>query len=235
MARSRSRVNSNVRQAKRRNALARARSSRGGQPLSKRGRGQNLCVCQPYSPPEDWYEPSDEPTPGYQFVVQPPGEGFRHVVTPSEIRQRLDVLPKHFLAPLEFIQLSRMTRKKCTFPCYGMQWGTTLYLYPLEESLVECFFDPPKPLLVNETRMYGARWIIEEPGVWKLVWSERAAKDYYLNNILIHELGHLLDERNTSYQERERYAEWFAVHYGYRPSRPPRKRGRRRVRRHHRA
>ena len=30
------------------------------------------------------------------------------------------------------------------------------------------------------------------------------------------ELGHLVDERNTSYMARERYAEWFAIQYGYR-------------------
>ena len=45
-------------------------------------------------------------------------------------------------------------------------------------------------------------------------------RDYYLNNILIHELGHLVDSRNTGYVDRERYAEWFAVEYGYKQSRP---------------
>ena len=52
---------------------------------------------------------------------------------------------------------------------------------------------------------------------WKSRWkrSEQAIRDFYLNNILIHELGHLLDERNSSYTDRERYAEWFAIHYGY--------------------
>ena len=52
-------------------------------------------------------------------------------------------------------------------------------------------------------------------GQVNLVWTEAAIKDFYLNNILIHELGHLIDDRNTGYMDRERYAEWFAVHYGY--------------------
>ena len=43
-----------------------------------------------------------------------------------------------------------MTRKKQSFPCYGMQWGNAIYLYPLEESLVEHFYQPPRPALVNE-------------------------------------------------------------------------------------
>ena len=44
-----------------------------------------------------------------------------------------------------------MTRKKQSFPCYGMQWGNALYLYPIEESFVETYDCPPRPNLVNET------------------------------------------------------------------------------------
>ena len=29
------------------------------------------------------------------------------------------------------------------------------------------------------------------------------------------QLGHLLDERNTGFADRERYAEWFAMRHGY--------------------
>jgi hypothetical protein len=65
--------------------------------------------------------------------------------------------------------------------------------------------------------MYGGRWI-EDKGSWKLVWTEKTIKDYYLNNILIHELAHLVDNRNTGRADRERYAEWFAIQYGYRAS-----------------
>ena len=67
-----------------------------------------------------------------------------------------------------------------------------------------------------------------------LTWTEQAAQDFYLNNILIHELGHLVDDRNSSYIDRERYAEWFAIQYGYRPSggNSTRQRGRI-IRRHH--
>jgi hypothetical protein len=167
----------------------------------------------PFAPPEDWYESTG--ASHYRFVVQPPGEGFRHVVTPEQIRDRLSQFPAAFLKGLEVIQLSCMTRKKQSFPCYGMQWGTALYLYPIEESFVEEFSLPPRPSLVNETRMYGGVWSEPAPSTWRLTWSERAAQDFYLNNILVHELGHLVDDRNDGYLDRERYAEWFATHYGY--------------------
>src|SRR5262249_43334010 len=134
---------------------------------------------------------------------------------------------------LEVVQFSRMTRKKQSFPCYGMQWGATLYLYPIEESLVEYYNQPPKPSQLNEAHMYGGRWVQESSNVWKLVWTPQAIRDFYLNNILIHELGHLIDDRNTRAADRERYAEWFAVRFGHRPTRSERPASQRPVRRRH--
>ncbi|MEM7313734.1 MAG: hypothetical protein AAF497_11345 [Planctomycetota bacterium] len=216
------------------NAIALARSSR-FTGTSKRFRGSDRMDQSDFSPPEDWYEPSSEATDGYKIIAQPPGEGYRHVVTPTEIRKRLSELPASMTDPIERIQLSRMTRKKQTFPCYGMQWGTTLYLYPIEESLVEEFTCPPKPSVINEARQFGGRWR-QDGACWTLEWTLTALKDFYLNNILIHELGHLLDSRNTSYLDRERYAEWFALEYGYKPTlhrRRTAKSKRKVTRRHH--
>ena len=137
---------------------------------------------------------------------------------------------------LEVVQLSRMTRKKQTFPCYGMQWGTTLYLYPLEASLVETFTNPPQPTFYNEAKMYGGEWR-QDGTSWTLTWTNDTIRDFYLNNILIHELGHLLDDRNSTYVDRERYAEWFAIEHGYRASggANARRPDRRVKRRHHRS
>jgi hypothetical protein len=187
----------------------------------------------PFVPPEDWYDPLENGA-RYRVIVQDPGIGFRHILTPSEIRARLAQLPAHFLKDLEVVQLSQMTRKKHSFPCYGMQWGASLYLYPIEDNLIEYYNCPPTPNQVNEARMYGGHWEQEARDTWKLVWSELAVRDFYLNNILIHELGHLVDARNTRYIDRERYAEWFAVEYGYRASKRLDVSPRVQIRRHHR-
>lgn len=168
-------------------------------------------------PTEDWYEPVG--CDGYQIHPQPPGDGFVHAVTSGEVRDRLALLPSQFLETLEVVQLSQMTRKKKTFPCYGMQWGPTLYLYPVNEGLIEYFYRPPRPAEIVEATMFGAKWRQESSSMWLLEWTAETIRDFYLNNVLIHELGHLLDSRNTSYVDRERYAEWFAIKYGYQPSR----------------
>lgn len=216
---------------------------RHGAALSQRARGLEKNEKSAFAPPETWYEPSEsrEADASYRIVVQPPGEGYRHVVTPQEIRARLALLPAAMLKPLEVVQLSQMTRKKQSFPCYGMQWGSTLYLYPIEEDLVEFYGRPPRPSQINEARMFGGRWVHSSDRDWQLIWTEAAIRDYYLNNILIHELGHLLDNRNGSYTDRERYAEWFAIEHGYKKTdrgdrrATERKQPKRVTRRHHRS
>ena len=191
---------------------------RHGAALSQRTRGLEKNEQYPFAPPEDWYEMENVPGRSYQLVVQPPGPGYRHVLTPAEIRGRLAELPNEMSEPLAVVQLSRITRKKQSLPCYGMQWGNALYLYPIEKSLIEYYARPPKPAQRTEARMFGGRWHQSGPSEWQLIWSEAAVKDFYLNNILIHELGHLLDNRNRSYTDRERYAEWFAIEHGYKQS-----------------
>ncbi len=164
--------------------------------VNKRSRGIQRNLELPFIPPEDWHEPVEE-AEDYQIIEQPPGAGFRHVLTAQDVRERLAKLPASFLRDLQVVQFSRMTRKKQSFPCYGMQWGTSLYLYPIEENLVERYHAPPTPLQRTEARMYGGVWEQESASSWKLVWSEESVRDFYLNNILIHELGHLVDSRNT--------------------------------------
>ena len=173
----------------------------------------------PFIAPEDWHEPRGSSPSRYRIVVQEPGLGHRHVVTPDEIRQRLQQAPREIVRPLEVVQLSSLTRKKKLFPCYGMQWGNAVYLYPMPTELIEEVRRPPLPREVTEAAMYGGRWEQARDGSWRLVWTEQAVKDYYLNNILFHELGHLHDRRNRRSADRERFAEWFAIRYGYQCSR----------------
>ena len=201
-----------------RNTMVRAARRRVGNPASKRSRGVVLHQT-PFTPPEDWHESEQSQREGYRVIVQKPADGFRHVVTPDEIRQRLSRLPAAMLAPLEVVQLSRLTRKQRSYPCYGMQWGQSVYLYPIESDLTEHYVGPPTPAELIEARMYGGRWEQVSRTRWRLRWTEEAINDFYLNNVLIHEIGHLLDDRNSNSRDRERYAEWFAIHHGYKPTR----------------
>lgn len=188
-----------------------------GRPVAAfRQRGVSSSRSSHFSAPETWHEPQDRSEP--EFVVQSAGSGYVHAVTTADIRERLTRLPQEFVGALEVIQLSQMTRKRALFPRYGMQWGPNIYLYPIEESLVERYLRPPSPQQRIEAQMYGGEWV-EADAEWHLVWTPETLRDFYLNNVLIHEIGHVVDTRNSNPTQRERFANWFATEYGYRATR----------------
>lgn len=169
-----------------------------------------------FSAPERWHESRDGRK--VRFVVQPAGEGYVHAVTADEVRERLARLPARFTRGLSAVQFSAMTRKRQLFPCYGMQWGAAVYLYPIEDAFVETYRRPPTPQQQIEASMYGGRWS-NDGTLWRLNWTAETIRDFYLNNVLIHEVGHLNDSRNSNTRDRERFANWFAIEYGYRATR----------------
>ncbi len=165
---------------------------------------------------DQWYEPTDSDV--IQLYRRDPSAGYFHPVTLEEVADRVEQLPAKYRQNIEVIELARMTRKRSLFPCYGLQWGPNVYLYPIEESLVETYTRPPRPEQVIEAKMYGGVWT-QDGKLWRLSWTEHALRDFYLNNVLIHEIGHVNDTRNRNQNARERYADWFAIEYGYRASR----------------
>lgn len=166
--------------------------------------------------PETWHEPQGRRE--IEFIVQPAGDNFIHPVSVEEVRSRVSQLPAELTRGIEVVQFSTMTRKRRLFPLYGMQWGPNVYLYPMEASLVETFRRPPSPQQLVEARMFGGEWS-QSGDEWRLTWTPDSIRDFYLNNVLIHEIGHVNDQRNTNSEARERYANWFATEYGYRASR----------------
>ena len=169
-----------------------------------------------FGAPEAWHEPRGRDK--IEYISQPAGTSFLHPVSIDEVRARVALLPTEFTRQIEVIQFSAMTRKRQFFPLYGMQWGPNVYLYPMEASLVETYQRPPTPQQLIEARMFGGEWS-QVGREWRLTWTLDTIRDFYLNNVLIHEIGHVNDQHNTNSVARERYANWFATEYGFRASR----------------
>jgi len=193
---------------------ARSRSIR--PTVAHRQRGSTNNRSSNFSAPEIWHEPRG--LSEIDYLVQAPGTGYVHPVTIDEVRNRIAGLPAPLTTGIEVVQFSAMTRKRRYFPLYGMQWGPNIYLYPIEASLTEIYRRPPTPQQLVEARMFGGEWK-QVGGNWILSWTTETIRDFYLNNVLIHEIGHVHDSRNKNTGARERYANWFATEYGYRASR----------------
>lgn len=216
----RSTTRSNLQSARRRRS---SEGRLGVRPASAhQHRGDGHSSGRHFDAPEVWHEPqageNGDPRHELRIVVQPTGLGYVHPVSPDDVRERILQLPSQFQEKLHVVQFSRMTRKRRLFPCYGLQWGSAVYLYPIEESLEELYVRAPRPAQRIETEMYGGRWT-QDGNLWRLSWTKHTIRDFYLNNVLIHEIGHINDDRNTSFKKREQFADWFAIEYGYRASR----------------
>jgi hypothetical protein len=159
---------------------------------------------------------------GIYFHVEPAGTNYLHVLTPAEILVRLHALPDNLLSRLTCVVLPRMTRKRKLFNIYGMQWDKTIYLYPMPASLRVGDEHSLPASYVAEARQFGAT-VEETPTGPVIQWSLDTIKQFYLENILLHELGHTLDTRNSSTRDREAFAEAFARKYGRWPKRKPRR------------
>ncbi len=206
---------------------ARRQRSGGGRPLvspasAHQHRGDGLAIGRAFDAPEKWHEPvsaeSANADQQLRVVTQSAGAGYLHPVSADDVRERVLQLPLEFQEKLQVVQFSRMTQKRRLFPCYGLQWGNSVYLYPIEASLEELYVRAPRPAQRIESEMYGGRWV-QDGNLWRLIWTENTIRDFYLNNVLIHEIGHINDNRNTSFRKREQFADWFAIEYGYRASR----------------
>lgn len=162
-----------------------------------------------YSVPEKWYEPTGNTDPnGYTIYEFPAGEGYMHPASIDDVEGRLLQLPEHVRSYVEVIELSRQTRKKVRENLYGQQWGTAVYLYPVDDSLIEVF-DTKDAALEHDTKKFGGKWHPDN-NKWILEWTESTIRDYYLENVLLHEVGHIVDSHNSRYRDRESFANAFA-------------------------
>ena len=162
------------------------------------------------------YEPFD--ASGIQFHVEEPGPNFRHPVTPGEVVNRLAELPKHVFRQvgekLDHVAMPALTKKLLRKPSYGMQCKGSVYLFPVESSGIMKFGRSMDSAQRIELETFGARllWNEEEEG-WDCHWSEETLRLFYLQDVLLHEVGHVLDRRNRNTRNRERYANNFAIQY----------------------
>jgi len=181
---------SNLQSARRQRTPGRRQSVRPASAHQHRGDG--LAIGRAFDAPELWHEPvASKPTEtqsSLKVVVQPAGEGYIHPVSADDVRERVLQLPPQFQEKLQVVQFSRMTQKRRLFPCYGLQWGNAVYLYPIEASLEELYVRAPRPAQRIESEMYGGRWV-QDGNLWRLIWTENTIRDFYLNNVLITRSG----------------------------------------------
>lgn len=157
-----------------------------------------------------------------QFVIKecPLNPNFIIPVTKAEVRSKLNSLPSQFLEGLKGVMLLGGSKKQLktawgNLSCYGVYSDSVIFLLPFPiEQLITCSRTLPPPHIKQDYEKAGAIFTFENQR-WYKHFTRSTLKTFYLNDVLIHELGHHVDRYNKNDSDAEKYAEWFAREYGY--------------------
>jgi len=147
---------------------------------------------------------------------RPLNERFARPFDAQDVCEVIEQLAPDLVAGLRAVILLGGTKKQDLVSYSGLfHWGCycwdRIYLHPYPRRRLAYWLgtrvDP------RYEREYGPSGveILEQGGYYRLVWSEASLRRYYLDNVLLHEIGHHADKRAASRRKRERFADWFAA------------------------
>jgi hypothetical protein len=144
---------------------------------------------------------------------RPIAPGFVRPCTPEAVANVLGVIPNAFLHDLTGVFLLGGTtrqRSLTTKTTYGMYSRGRIFLcaYP-QKLMTQKWARMPKPSVTKEYTKFGATLVPHGKGGALLTFDESSLRQFYLYDVLLHEVGHHVD-RDDKADNAERFAHWFA-------------------------
>ena len=156
------------------------------------------------------------------FIVDNPSRDFFFPLTPNEIRHELKHLPKRDWSQITHIWLRRFKKAEyeagelplAEFICGSGVRLIVLYPWPLD---LRTPFGPKKPSdrQLKSYSQYAIELQKDNDG-WHLKWNAAAVKDFCVEQLLYHEVGHHVDWYKRHWSKANSKAiEEFADQYAY--------------------
>lgn len=143
-----------------------------------------------------------------KFLADRLPDGFMYPCNVSDIKKILSELPTEHLSGIKRIRLSaqKMTSADASY-CDG-----TISIYAVPKDLKFIYSEKPPDSILREYGRFGARWEMLGNN-WYCYWKSEGYKKYILEHVLIHEIGHHIDDylsMRRSYGK-EKFAEQYAL------------------------
>jgi hypothetical protein len=157
------------------------------------------------------------------FIKDNPSKDFYFPVNEPEILEKLSQLPNDYRENITHIWLRKVDKEdyknhdsfQGMFICGSRVNLIVLSAFPKD---LKMFFGTKKPLK-KEIKLYS-NWCSdlrfdEKEKVWFLQWDSEKIRDYYLNFLLLHEIGHFVESVYKRFwsKSNERKAENFADNF----------------------
>jgi len=192
----------------------------------KGGRCRLKCKDGIFNRMHSFLKPSEfEETP--IFIVENPSRDFYFPVSVDDIKDVLYKLPKEHTEHLTHIWLRKIKKKDYLSDdslqgCFIVGRGVyliVLHPFPKDNRMI---FGKKKPLQksVNFYKNYTNELRQDKDGFWYLQWTESSIRRYYLESLLLHEIGHSIDSFYTQFwskaksREQEVFANSYASFWG---------------------
>ena len=162
---------------------------------------------------------NDETSPIY--IIDNPSRDFYFPITVDEIKSTLEKLPKDHTDHLTHIWLQKIKKTdyvngdtfQGSFICGSKVYLIVLHPFPTDNKMRLGKSKPLKKTL-NYYKNYTTD-LKEDKDGWYLQWTEELIKKYFLESLLLHEIGHSIDSFYKRYWSKATKAksENFADNY----------------------
>lgn len=169
------------------------------------------------------FEANATSVPAPAIIAEPLHKDFIAPASAGDVRAQLDRVPAHFLRELKAVFILGGSNKqaqafRAAF-AYGRYIEGMIFLHAFpKERLSRVYKTPLKPSDTIEYARAGA--VVEtKAGKQEIRFDRTALKRFYCRDVLMHELGHHVEETiggHKTYKKSEGFANWFAGEYGYR-------------------
>lgn len=168
-------------------------------------------------------EPLSEGDESPAFIVDNPSRDFFFPITVEDIQEQLSKIPNYQVKWLSYIWLKKQSQKdyEKENSLQGVYiWGgrvQLIALYSFPRDLKMNFGKKkPKQSTLNWYKAFCIN-LIEEKDNWYLQWTTEEIKQYYLNGLLFHEIGHHIDSHYkysvASNAKAEKWADGYALYW----------------------
>lgn len=154
------------------------------------------------------------------YIQDNPSRDFFYPVSITDIQAQLDLLPSETTQYITHIWLKKV--KKTDFvdgKSYQAMFvsgsGVRLIILNAFPKDLRMIFSKKEP--TQKVKKFYAQWDTQwctKGGVWHLQWTNDSIKRYYLEHLLLHEIGHLEDDRWCSpanSKQMEDFANGYAI------------------------
>jgi hypothetical protein len=137
---------------------------------------------------------------------------FVRPCTVTDVAEVLSSIPREFVTGLGGVYLMGGTARQARTHAvtYGMYWRDQIFLFPVSARKLETgWTGSSNPAELQRYRAAGASLKTTRRETL-VTFDQQSLRSFYLDDVLLHEVGHHTDRVHRSQREKEGFAHWFA-------------------------